>query len=173
MLIFLLTLSLALSYSAADGHTPSHTRLLPKRRKTTTHTHPIHNEQGKHTVKRLPDLSLFSLLVNLGCSLFLGLKCPILGSGVLGSVDCWLFFCVLLLISCLFSLCVCCLFHVCPCSLDVAGRICSNRFEVVVLWIQSFELSLSFSLVVSCGGPSASGRLGPLVCFLSFELNRS
>ena len=35
------------------------------------------------------------------------------------------------------------------------------------------ELSLSFSLVVSCGGPSASGQLGFLVCFLSFKLNRS
>ena len=30
---------------------------------------------------------------------------------------------------------------------------------------------LSLSLVVSCGGPSASGRLGPLVCFLSFEID--
>ena len=41
--------------------------------------------------------------------------------------------------------------------------------EVVVLGFSP----LSFSLVVSCGGPSASGRLGPLVCFLSFKLNRS
>ena len=32
--------------------------------------------------------------------------------------------------------------------------------------------SVLFSLVLSCGG-SASGRSGPLVCFLLFELNRS
>ena len=68
-------------------------------------------------------------------------------------VGSWLFFRVLLFFSCLFSLCVCYLFHVlCPCSLDVAGRF--------------FQLGLSFSLVVSC---RASGRLGPLVCFLSFN----
>ena len=74
-------------------------------------------------------LSLFSLLVNLGWLLF-----PVLGPEVLGSVVVGCFFRVLLFLLSVLS------------ALDVAGRICSNRFRSCCAWIQSFELSLSFLL---------------------------
>ena len=80
-------------------------------------------------------VSLFSLLVNLGWPLFLGL--PSVRSCVLGSVDCWLFFFRA------FS----------PVSLSafvllLVGSVRTDS-EVVVLRFSS--------LVVSCGGLSASG----------------
>ena len=122
VLIFLLALSLDVSYSAAD-----HTRLLPKRRKTTT-LHPFTMNKA-NTVKRLPRIFLSSVFWSILVALSWSSKCPILGPGVLGSVDCWLFFHVLFLISCLSLSALLSVSCLCPCSLDVAGRICSKQIR--------------------------------------------
>ena len=99
-------------------------------------------------------------------------KYPVLGSGVLGSVDCWLFFRVLLFLLSVLSL----HFVVCFMFVSMFLRCCwsdlFHRFRSCCAWIQSFELSLSFS----CCELWWSLTLlvdWTLVCFLSFELNRS